>query len=378
MQLAKILPLYSSVAIIVISAAALLLLARGTEHGHLAPMIAIATEGRNTEIVLWLELLNHMESKNHITLFLLSYNAPLESQLCSKHSKVICLFEPNSTWTSGRNILARTISQFEKNNPNHHGNQSYFKYWLFGDQDMAMLTNCGGATHCKPPKYPGKSIELAACCYDIAVKTLLAPEIQYAAVNFYAGGYLKNISRVDYLGFSHVDCSDGALNAFHHAAVPVILPYIELLDEQSWWESQGLHFHLITNCFPGYSVYSNIFDFKFTADHSSYPRGRLPGAEIQKTLIQVYGKYDLIPDIISRSSEQMFHGNCAKLNHQKMGLNGSFEPYNHQNRAAAALFSTYGKSQAWQELPSFKKCLAALQPRFSQYVETGDLRRIDG
>lgn len=357
----------------------LLLLVSGIEHEQFLPKIAIATEGRSTEIILWLELLHHMESKSHVNLFLLAYDAPLESQLCSNHSRVICMFAPNSTWTSGRNILARTMSQFEKKNQNHHGNERYFKYWLFGDQDMVILNNCGEATHCKPPEYPGNSIKLAACCYDIAVKTLLIHEIQYAAVNFVNYEiYRQNYSRVDYLGFSHVDCSDGALNAFHRAAVPVILPYIEMLDDQSWWESQRMHFHLITGCFPGYSVYSNIFELQTTTAHSNYPTGLVPVDEVLKTLVQVYGKYDLIPDPIPRFFEQMNQGNCANLNHRKMGLNGSYEPYNHNNGAAKTTFSTYGNSQDWQELPIFKKCLAALRPRFNRYIETGDLRRIDG
>ena len=331
-----------------------------------ASKIALATEGRATEVAEWYRMLSIMENKNHAVLFLLSYDNPIDPMICNNET-VICLHKPGSTWTSGRNELARSITQFQDKHRHH------FKYWLMGDQDMAKLDNCGEATHCQAPDYPARSIKLAACCFDIAMKTLLAPEVQYAIVNFniWGGGQI-----VDWLGFSHMDCCDGSLNAFHHAAVPVVLPYIELIDKISWWEAQGLQFHVISGCFPGYSVYSNVFSIKATTAHSPYPMGRTPN-EVNRALKQVYGKLGLIPDPISVAKVQLEQANCANLDHQKLGLVGSYEPKIVAEPEKEPL-KTLWVSDAWRNMTSFKKCLDLLRPRYLKYMETGNLVELDG
>eukprot|EP01034_Spumella_vulgaris_P037518 gene37518-46288_t len=63
---------------------------------------------------------------------------------------------------------------------------------------------------------------------------------------------------------------------------------IELLDKTSWWESQGIHFHLVSGCFPSYSVYSNLVCEYGSNAHSGYPQGRRP-VESKKAMQRVYG-----------------------------------------------------------------------------------------
>eukprot|EP01034_Spumella_vulgaris_P032322 gene32322-39909_t len=74
---------------------------------------------------------------------------------------------------------------------------------------------------------------------------------------------------------------------------------IDLIDKNTWWESQGMHFHLVKGCFAGHFVISNIFGVMVNNDHSSnYPRGRCP-EEAVTAMKSIYGKVGLVPDIIT-------------------------------------------------------------------------------
>ncbi len=352
----------------------------GLKPHHHNPKIAIATEGKAEEVSIWVDMMSKMEHKSHVTLFLLSYDKPLEAEYCVNQTRVICMYKPGSTWTSGRNELSRAIDSHESSIRHR------FKYWLFGDQDMVKLDNCGEATRCQGDSFPPRSSALAACCFDVAMQTLTAPEVQYAVVNFniWGGGEL-----VDYLGFSHMDCCDASLSAFHRVAVPVVLPYIELVDKISWWEAQGLHFHVVSGCFPGYSVYHNAFSIKATSAHSPYPMGRYPGS-VEKAIRQVYEKRGLVPDPLPMNPVQLEQGNCAKLDHDKLGLVKSYEPRittvsNHSSsklfggkNSAPTTLKTLWVSNAWQKTASFKKCQELLKPRYLSYMKSGILVELDG
>jgi hypothetical protein len=342
----------------------LLLIPVGCNKLHRSSRIALATEGRASEVSEWFKMMKKMELKSHVSLFMLSYDIPINETICNGHAHVVCLHAPGSTWTSGRNIMTRSIANYETDNKHP------FKYWLFGDHDMVKLDNCGEATKCQAPQYPAHSTELAACCFDVGVETLIAPEVQWAVVNFniWGGGRV-----IDWLSFSHIDCCDGSLNAFHRLAVPTILPYIELVDKKSWWEAQGLHFHLVSGCFPGYSVYSNVFSIKATSAHSPYPMGRYPDP-VNRAVRQVYGKYDLVPNPISLRTVQLEQGNCANVNHSTLPLDEMFE---HRLPANSKL-KTVWDTAAWQNSTSFRRCLAHLTPRFLSYLESGDLVKTDG
>eukprot|EP01034_Spumella_vulgaris_P026625 gene26625-33232_t len=187
---------------------------------------------------------------------------------------------------------------------------------------MAKLDNCGEATRCQAPEYPAQSTKLAA--------------------------------------------------------LPTILPYIELVDKKSWWEAQGLHFHLVSGCFPGFSVYSNVFSMKGTSAHSPYPMGRYPDP-VNTALRQVYGKYGLIPNPITVNTVQLEQGNCANINHTALPLDGMFEhPVKVNSLVTKKPLKTIWDTAAWQNSTAFKRCLERLTPRFQSYLETGDLAKTDG
>ena len=73
--------------------------------------------------------------------------------------------------------------------------------------------------------------------------------IEYAVINFVDLGGVKNpVTNTPVMGIlqiAHTDCADGAFNAIHRAAVPVLLPYVELVDRYSWWGAQAIMWTVI-------------------------------------------------------------------------------------------------------------------------------------
>ncbi len=88
------------------------------------PRVALAVQGKREDLQRWIALYGQMQSKDDVTLFLLSYDSPYKCPL-----SILCYYYPNSTWTTGRNELARRMYQSEE-----ESGQKY-KYWAFHDAD---------------------------------------------------------------------------------------------------------------------------------------------------------------------------------------------------------------------------------------------------
>ncbi len=354
----------------------------GADVDNTARDIAIAVQGGASGFRSWKFLLDRIRHKDRVHLFLLSYDVPISEDVCGSSSinsensaDVTCVFAPHTTWTSGRNALGRAVALHEQQrrqqrqreedsllqrqqllNSTEDGGPvaARFKYWLFADQDMSSVEGCHLSTHCHQT-LPAWSLELTACCFDIALGILLGPHMHFAAVNFVMA--YQSGARGPRLGLLHHDCADAALSAFHKDAVPVVLPYVELVDRFTWWESQGIHFHVVSSCMPGYSVYSNVFYLTKTSGHVNYPRGRQREKAAQ-AILQVYGgSKGLVPDPIGHHTLQIEQGNCASI---------------------PDALSDRWTSHEWQRRTSFMRCLAALQPRWEAFVRTGNLTAIDG
>lgn len=285
----------------------------------------------------------------------------------SRPHVIVCSYRPQSTWTSGRNQLAREMAYRETMDARR------FKYWVFGDQDMATIEGCHPEVGCRSrPGHAPYSIEMAACCYDALVRALLAPEMQYATVNLVMYG---RIPRTAELALGHLDCADGALNALHRGSVSVFLPYVELVDRLSWWESQATHWQIAIACVPGYSVFYNLFSVGAANEHGAYPRGRRLW-ESHASLVRVYGQAGLIPEPMAHWKVQHPMGNCLNWNEASLGAKFGASGGRHLYERPATLNAT--QSAGWQRQPIFHKCKQALRSRFVTFLATGDLAAIDG
>lgn len=279
-----------------------LLLCNNIVHSAGSVKIAIAAQGKASQIGEWVKMVSLMKYHSHVSLFILSYDAPIDVSHCVSNAAthVSCLYKAHTTWTGGRNYLASEI--VKKENSVHH----HFKYWVMCDHDQIVISRCGKTSKCGE-KHSPNTPEFAACCFDGIIGKLMEPDVQYPVVHF-STLLIEEACSKDYATFMHFDCGDAMLYAYHRLAVPVMFPYIELLDKKSWWESQGIHFHLVSACFTGYSVYSNLVCGYGSSIHTGYPQGRYP-AESNKAIEQVYGKVGLVSEkMISLKTPSMEQG----------------------------------------------------------------------
>ncbi len=145
--------------------------------------------------------------------------------------------------------------------------------------------------------------------------------------------------------------------AFHREAVSVILPYIDKLDNVSWWLSQALQFQVTSGCLSGYNaVMGGFLDEVLEQEHSEYPRG-LDFTQSHQVAEEIFGAAGLMPWPIK--GDDLDQGNCT-----------GFPSARH---LVTDLASDSGK---WMDSDTFLKCRDALRSRFDDFMRAapdGDL-----
>eukprot|EP01038_Epipyxis_sp_PR26KG_P014939 gene14939-20097_t len=263
-------------------------------------LIAFAIQGNMVDFSKWSSMFDSMSLKQNVFPFFLSYDEPIPEEVCnllSSHSK--CVFYPKSTWTEGRNRLVRLVAETEDEI------DSKFKYWVFGDGDLYSST-CDGFSHQRninanisnTNNFDLNNMNIlctsTSCCYDKFITILSHKQTKFATIGF-MGYRPPSEAPIIYHTYDMAlfeDCHDAQLQAIHRHAVPVLLPYVELLDSLSWWESQLFLFQNAATCLSGSSVILPFFDCNNIA-HKSYPRGKFRDRE-RAIIIQIYRKYKLI------------------------------------------------------------------------------------
>jgi hypothetical protein len=89
-----------------------------------APRVAMAIQGRRADAERWIALHSEMRSNESVSLFFLTFD---EAATCPPG--IFCYHNPKTTWSQGRNELARRIFLKEEET------QQKFKYWSFHDSD---------------------------------------------------------------------------------------------------------------------------------------------------------------------------------------------------------------------------------------------------
>lgn len=163
------------------------------------------------------------------------------------------MFDPSTTWSTGRNLLYRTIVS----------QASSYIYYTFLDDDVILRF--------------GDRSDVTANPWREYENSLLDAEPLVAA----SWHMTENIFHRYYWGFCDYPNTtqflphvwfDALFNSFHRTVICHLLPYYTALDHVSWWFSQ-VHLIIKTDLmFPGQALlHLNVF-----ADnpvHRSYPRG---------------------------------------------------------------------------------------------------------
>ena len=297
--------------------------------------VALAVQGKCKDYLLWQDLLTHQHNTYQVDLIFLTYDA--QAHTCndaqSKTMNSTAVYGPNTSWASGRNLLAKAIYQKERLM------RSKYKYWIMSDTDVRRL-------RCHNCRYVEEHAMLA-CCFDLFVQFLLGPQ-QFAVVAI--NEFQQHPEAHNH--FSQHECPDGMLNAFHRAAVPVLLPYNNALDDVSWWSSQEILFHLASSCVKGGVVTLGGYSFQHSgAEHAEYPRG-LDHARTTEIIKQDY--WQLIPWPIASAEHELLQLQCMS------GVVAEWK----------LRFTSRNKTSVWHNSPAFKVCLTCLEPQFHQFMHS--------
>ena len=203
------------------------------------------------------------------------------------------LLEPRgaTTWTAGRNALARHVYATEV----QRGRA--YSHWAFSDADMTGMNCrlCPRQPKRGAPPDAAASALAAACCLDflVALSVGAGGTAGGAAVasGAIAGGYrlavvyarlsereALDLAREDEAEidrfFIFKDCGDANLNVFDREAAPVLLPWLEDFDKESWWISQVALWRFATGCLAGAcALPGRSLNLPDGADeHASYPK----------------------------------------------------------------------------------------------------------
>lgn len=94
-------------------------------------LIAIGIQGKSQDILLWKDIF-HQIKYYHIPLLHI-YFLTYDENIPSIHDHFTTFYQPNTTWTTGRNYLIREIGKHEQK----HNFQ--YKYYMLMDSDMSKV-----------------------------------------------------------------------------------------------------------------------------------------------------------------------------------------------------------------------------------------------
>ena len=205
--------------------------------------------GRGVHLRQWKERILTNPNLQHVDLLLGVFDETVESLGCDAfQSRVACLSSQGTTWTTGRNALARAAYRMEHQTP--------YTYWTFADADitLACLTDA-----------PQLDLQFSERCFD-AYDRFLQQTMAPAAALIMVGQ--SDATKDMYM--SSIEAFDGCFNSFHREAVHVLLPYRPDQDAVTWWSSQAIFWYKL-QCFAPTYASAPLNVFYANPDHNPYP-----------------------------------------------------------------------------------------------------------
>lgn len=229
--------------------------------------LILLVQGEAKLISSWIDLLQKVND-TRINMYYATFDEPITDPEPCRRVGCRTAFIPNTTWTEGRNELAKMAYWDEQ--VRRRGKR--YDYWLFSDEDIVI--KC----------VKSKTVE-SWNCWEEYLRFVL-DEAAPAKVPVVPIRFCGQNTQGPY---AMIDAYDAMVNAFHRDSVPYLLPYVKLPHQASQWFSQGSHFWVMEKCLP----YSGLAVGKFCGDneiHRAYPRGKDPVAFAQ-VLKENYAPY---------------------------------------------------------------------------------------
>ena len=224
----------------------------------------------------------------------LSYKKECQEE---KSTHISYIFTPESTWTSGRNILYFVARERMRG----------YHYYIFLDDDVDFTFNSFAPQEMKM-KTPLRVFEQWLLENEPAVGTLAnshrAKELLERRRMLCGINYNKTSMVVPVVWF------DALFNAFHRKAIEHILPYPTQYDKESWWTSQLHAMCSAELIFRGQTLLCVPITI-YNQQHRPYPRG----------LQQVYAQVPAIIDEI-QSKAPVVYQNRSLFDEMKSSFAG--------------------------------------------------------
>ena len=274
------------------------------ETGHGTPRIAIAVMGQASTFSRWHQILSEqqaMQSKEQLSFIYGAYDKPVSDegmQRCAEQVRFhSCHAEyiPNTTWTQGRNMLARHILKIEEQK------NWEFDFWIFADDDLMLVLD--DATSKK--KSEG---ELWQNVLDQLNQAFLLPTRSISQFTAYRAKS-NTLSQGGWVGVSTYDAN---LAVFSRWAVPYLLPYTTPLPGDSEWISQAALFCVTQTCFPkSVAVFPDIVSYNSL--HREYPKERFTPEAIRAAVQENVGPYLDLNQFCTHTDKRQFQGPTSKF-----------------------------------------------------------------
>jgi hypothetical protein len=227
-----------------------------------------------------------------------SFDTPINDPGCTSNSDLTncrAIYIPNTTWTEGRNELAKYALCEEK------WRQKEFLYWNFADDDLDLdcrLPTISNTTDCWMKYFNFLENELPQT--NCPVLALALHTVQGPGWNLTGG-------------FNTVHTYDAISNAFHRRHVRKLLPYAVLPTGSSQLLSQAIHFAVMRECYPSSAVVPHSFAY-INEKHRDYIRGGLTTEYANPVIQDSYHAYYPLP----------VFGHNGEIGAQLVGLKGPF------------------------------------------------------
>lgn len=223
--------------------------------------------GRGMHLKQWMKTVTEAQELNHVDMIVGIFDNTVQSLDCPATSeRVLCIQVSGTTWTTGRNALARAayLREIEL------GRQ--YTIWTFGDADVVL--KCTGEGGC-------------LTVYDHFLRKLPAEVLAVALLGHGQWESTTNAVMVELQAY------DAAWNSMRREAVFTLLPYRPEEDHNTWWSSQAILWNRLQCLEPLYAV-APLFVFYVNTEHGDYPRNRRNLAEERRLADAIMGRFSSV------------------------------------------------------------------------------------
>jgi hypothetical protein len=344
------------------------------------PRVTLAVKCTQSHLLEWELLIAALplSARANLTLFFTIYGTITNQSLTSNSKNIPLLtllrnysnlspsimahLAPTSTlsWTPGRNELLQIMYAYEVDRGER------FTYWVTADGDTSHID----FNQCLPTRPPDYSS--TACCWDTLLgSTLNSDGLSFSMVGtMLSGDELPFFGQDRQTGISNIhqyllkDCTDGQIQAFHRDAVPLLLPFHDEFEDQSWWASQYLLFAYTSACMRG-SIAALEGNLRVWDNEHTLLQARLPPTHVMHEFIARENP-DLFGQVIFPDRQCLTAAKIRNNPHDSVIYLVSGEDVGETVSDIPVMPRVH-----WNETCAFSQCFASRYPKFIEDVGKG-------